>query len=47
VQILVSYLIDIGTSDVTIVATYNQSGSAATAGAATATVLYLQNNNLS
>ena len=40
-------LIDIGTSDVTVVATYNQSGSAATAGAATATVLYLQNNNLS
>jgi len=40
-------LIDIGTSDVTVVATYNQSGSAASAGAATATVLYLQNNNLS
>jgi hypothetical protein len=32
---------------ITVVATYNQSGSAATAGAATATVLYLQNNNLS
>ena len=40
-------LIDVGTSDVQVVATYNQSGSAATAGAATATVLYLQNRNLS
>ena len=40
-------LIDIGTSDIQVVATYNQSGSAASAGAATATVLYLQNNNLS
>ena len=40
-------LIDIGTSDITVTATYNQSGSAATAGAATATVLYLQNRNLS
>jgi len=40
-------LIDIGTSDVDITATYNQSGSAATAGAATVTVLYLQNRNLS
>jgi len=40
-------LIDIGTSDVTVVATYNQTGTAATAGAATVTVLYLQNNNLS
>ena len=40
-------LVDIGSSDVTVTATYNQSGSAATAGAATATVLYLQNRNLS
>ena len=40
-------LIDIGTSDVDITATYNQSGTAATAGAATVTVLYLQNRNLS
>ena len=40
-------LIDIGTSDIQVVATYNQSGSAASAGAATATVLYLQNRNLS
>lgn len=40
-------LIDIGTSDVDITATYNQTGSAATAGAATVTVLYLQNRNLS
>ena len=40
-------LIDIGTSDVTVVATYNQTGTAASAGAATVTVLYLQNNNLS
>ena len=40
-------LIDIGTSDVTVVATYNQTGTAAAAGAATVTVLYLQNNNLS
>ena len=34
-------LIDVGTSDVQVIATYNQSGSAASAGAATATVLYL------
>tara|TARA_Y100000004_G_scaffold66281_1_gene74326 strand:- start:2337 stop:2801 length:465 start_codon:yes stop_codon:yes gene_type:complete len=40
-------LVDIGTSDVQVVATYNQSGTAATAGEATATVLYLQNRNLS
>ena len=40
-------LIDIGSSDVNVVATYNQTGTAATAGAATATVLYIQNNNLS
>ena len=40
-------LIDIGTSDVDITATYNQTGTAATAGAATVTVLYLQNRNLS
>ena len=40
-------LIDIGSTDVQVVATYNQTGSAATEGAATITVLYLQNNNLS
>tara|TARA_Y100000004_G_scaffold193504_1_gene256206 strand:+ start:88 stop:531 length:444 start_codon:yes stop_codon:yes gene_type:complete len=40
-------LIDIGTSDVDVTVTYNQSGTAATAGAATVTVLYIQNNNLS
>ena len=40
-------LIDIGTSDITVTATYNQTGTAATTGAATVTVLYLQNNNLS
>jgi len=40
-------LVDIGTSDITVTATYNQSGTAATTGAATATVLYLQNRNLS
>ena len=40
-------LIDIGTSDVAVTTTYNQSGSAASAGAATVTVLYIQNNNLS
>ena len=40
-------LIDVGTSDIQVIATYNQSGSAASAGAATATVLYLQNRNLS
>lgn len=40
-------LVDIGTSDVDVTVTYNQSGTAATAGAATVTVLYLQNRNLS
>ena len=40
-------LIDIGTSDITVTATYNQSGTAATTGAATVTVLYLQNRNIS
>ena len=40
-------LIDVGAADVNVVATYNQTGSAATAGAATITVLYIQNNNLS
>ena len=40
-------LVDIGSADVTFTATYNHSGSAATDGAATATVLYLQNRNLS
>ena len=39
-------LIDIGTSDITVTATYNQSGTAATTGAATVTVLYLQNRNI-
>ena len=38
---------DIGSDDVKVTVTYNQSGSAATAGAATVTVLYIQNNNLS
>jgi hypothetical protein len=40
-------LIDIGSSDVTVTATYNQTGTVATAGACTVTVLYLQNRNLS
>ena len=40
-------LVDIGTSDITVTATYNQTGTVATTGAATATVLYLQNRNLS
>ena len=40
-------LIDIGTSDVTVTATYNQTGTVATTGAATVTVLYLQNRNIS
>jgi hypothetical protein len=40
-------LIDIGTSDITVTATYNQTGTVATAGACTVTVLYLQNRNLS
>ena len=40
-------LIDIGTSDVTVTATYNQTGTVATAGACTVTVLYLQNRNIS
>ena len=39
-------LIDIGTSDVTVTATYNQTGTVATAGACTVTVLYLQNRNI-
>ena len=43
----VGNLIDIGTSDVTVTATYNQTGTVATAGACTVTVLYLQNRNLS
>ena len=43
----ITNLIDIGASDVQVVATYNQTGSAATAGAATVTVVYVQNNNLS
>ena len=43
----ITNLVDVGTSDVQVVATYNQTGSAASAGAATATVLYLQNRNLS
>jgi len=40
-------LVDIGTSDVALTATYNQTGSAATAGVAQVTVLYVPNNNLS
>ena len=40
-------LIDIGTSEITVTATYNQTGTAATTGAATVTVLYLQNRNIS
>jgi hypothetical protein len=40
-------LIDIGTTDVDVTVTYNQTGTAATDGAATVTVLYLQNRNLS
>ena len=40
-------LIDIGTSDITVTATYNQTGTVATTGAATVTVLYLQNRNIS
>jgi len=40
-------LIDIGASDIDVTVTYNQSGTAATAGAATVTVLYLQDRNLS
>lgn len=40
-------LVDIGTSDVDVTVTYNQTGTAATAGAATVTVLYLQDRNLS
>ena len=43
----VGNLIDIGTSDITVTATYNQTGTVATAGACTVTVLYLQNRNLS
>lgn len=37
---------DIGTSDIPLTITYNQSGSAATAGEALVTVLYVQANNL-
>jgi hypothetical protein len=37
---------DIGTADVTLVATYNQTGGAATAGQAVVTVLYLQDRNI-
>ena len=40
-------LIDIGTSDITVTATYNQTGTEAAAGACTVTVLYLQNRNIS
>ena len=40
-------LVDIGSDDVKVTVTYNQTGSVATAGAATVTVLYIQNNNLS
>lgn len=40
-------LVDIGTSDVALTATFNQTGSAATAGTAQVTVLYVPNNNLS
>lgn len=40
-------LVDIGTSDVALTATFNQSGTAATAGTAQVTVLYVPNNNLS
>ena len=43
----VGNLIDIGTSDITVTATYNQTGTVATAGACTVTVLYLQNRNIS
>ena len=40
-------LVDIGTSDVALTATFNQTGTAATAGTAQVTVLYVPNNNLS
>jgi len=43
----VGNLVDIGTSDVALTATYNQTGTAATAGTAQVTVLYVPNNNLS
>jgi hypothetical protein len=39
-------LVDIGASDVALTATYNQTGTAATAGVAQVTVLYVPNNNL-
>lgn len=39
-------LVDIGTSDVALTATFNQTGTAATAGVAQVTVLYVPNNNL-
>ena len=38
---------DIGTSDQTVTATYTAANSDGTTGAATVTVLYIQNNNLS
>ena len=37
---------DIGTSDVSLTVTYNQTGGAATAGQAVVTVKYLQNRNI-
>lgn len=40
-------MVDIGTSDVGVVVTYVQSGTAATAGAAVVTVKYLQGRNIS
>ena len=40
-------LVDIGTSDVALTATFNQTGTAATEGTAQVTVLYVPNNNLS
>ena len=40
-------LVDIGTSDVALTATFNQTGTAATAGTAQVTVLYVPNNTLS
>ena len=43
----VGNLVDIGASDVALTATYNQTGTAASAGTAQVTVLYVPNNNLS
>ena len=40
-------LVNIGTSDVALTATFNQSGTAASAGVAQVTVVYVPNNNLS